>query len=334
MTLETVVEKIKDKGSLSDAIGSFYDAAHSYSSNMAGYRSNFPALDNTLEGLQKGLILLGGRAHHGKTMWFVNYLFALARNNKDVTVVFFSIDDDKDIIANRLLSMSSILPMKYTKNVNKVYHNPDFTEVQKEMFQKNYANHKRIIENIRNFKLFDAGDGRSLQFILDTAHEIREKHGKIILAIDNFHNISHDIRNENERFSDISGKLKDFATNTETPVICTAKLRKAEFDGGYFRRPNIDQIKNSVDIQFDATVILGIYSHYIATDKASDLYENFRGTTAPIVEIHVLKNKQGDCHKYFYYDLKGAFALVEERDPDTFEEHKAYIDNYKAKNSG
>ena len=325
----------KIKG-FSSHVDEFLTKVNSYTGALIGYKSKFVELDKVLDGLQPGLTFVAGRAHHGKTMKMLNWAWSIAENNKSAHVIFESIDDSRHDVIKRLISMMSKQPMIHVGYPKRFLGSDIVPEKVKASFKKSFNYAVDIVKSTKNWELNDVSNGRSLEAILARTEE-KIKQGKdCVLFIDNFHNIEFGKgMDDNSKFSEASKILKEFGNNHDIPICCTVKLRKASMDyKGIYRRPHIDEIKNSVDIQFDADVILGIYNHYIASDKSSDLYDVHRNLKCPVIETHVLKSKKGDCHDFIYDTLHGSYAWLEEKQSELFEEHKAYIDNYKAKNSG
>lgn len=332
MSLEQAAAEIEAKRgrTLKDHVEAYNEKAFARTGLLIGLRSKFRELDIALEGLQDGFYMVAGRSHHGKTMKMLNYAFSIAENNKGHHVVFCSIDDRADRITNRLLAMFSGYPMSHIAHPNRFLSSKDVPESTKNHFKAQHSYATQFLSQKGNFELCDIEDGRTLELIFERCEQRKSEGKKVVLFIDNFHNLKYTgkSRNENEKWQEVSFALKEYSKHM--PVVCTVKLRKASSDyKGLYRRPHIDEIKNAVDLQFDADVIMSIYSHFIASDKKSELTIKQGNVICPVIETKVLKNKYGECHQNIYDVLYGYKAWMEECDGSRFEEFKSYIDNWK-----
>ena len=54
----------------------FLTVASKRDGKLIGMETGYPEFDERIDGLQPGVMLVGGRSHHGKTMFFINLIIA------------------------------------------------------------------------------------------------------------------------------------------------------------------------------------------------------------------------------------------------------------------
>ena len=172
------------------------------------------------------------------------------------------------------------------------------------LIQKREAGIQALKDNIEYFTMRDSNKGYSIEYIEETVREYTrilemaypEKY-QVVIFIDNFHDIQvTDDRyfEDNARFDHVSDKLTEIANTFLIPVLCSAEFRKINVH----KRPNIDDIKNTGKIAYEAKAIMLLYNEYGTKNESADIYwelADSRNPEAvrkmPIVEFDVAKNK-------------------------------------------
>ena len=313
-------------------VESFLITAEKRDGQLIGMETGFPELDKRMDGLQPGIVLVGGRSHHGKTMSFLNLMSGVLSKNKKAKVLYFTIDDSANKIINRLLSNqsgASINDIAFPKRVAR--EKPD---KYKEFVKKMLDGVALLSENSDRLQLIDAADmvdySKIVEEITISKSELSEDE-ELVVFIDNFHKIRNDVFKENE-IKQMSNGLKELSVALGIPIIMTVELKKT----GLYNRPGIDDISDSKALQYDADVILMIHNEYQATQGKTDAVY-ITGTPGneiynPVIEFHLCKNKQGDSHGFLYYAFFGWKAKIKELDKKSFEGYTMIINGSNGRN--
>jgi len=331
--LDTLAAVMNEKRfpSTKTRVEEFLTVAANRTGELIGLKTGFPELDIRLDGLQPGVIALGGRSHHGKTMTFINLMLGILSHNPKTKIVYFSIDDSASMIINRLLSNES------SQSINDVNF-PRRVKANKPEKYDNY--YKKMLEGVEklvgksdNLQIIDAADMVDYD---DIVEEIMSSNGdleddeNLVVFIDNFHKI------RNNKFTDevksvmhMSNGLKELSTKINIPIVMTTEFKKT----GTYGRPAVDDIKNSNCLQYDATVIILVHNEYhSAGGKTDAVYQTGDINNPiynPVIELHLVKNKGGSSHGFVYYAFFGWKAQIKELDKVSYEGYTMIINNSK-----
>ena len=89
-----------------------YDREKLRDADLLGYRLNkFPQIARNIDGVQPGFYLIGADTNIGKTAFATNLFLDILDSNANVKGIYFSLDDNKNIILNRFLGIESGLPL-------------------------------------------------------------------------------------------------------------------------------------------------------------------------------------------------------------------------------
>ena len=249
--------------------------------HLLGYRLNgFLEIAKNINGLQyPGLYLIGAYTNRGKTALLTSLSLDALFSNPEITVMYFSLDDNIDTIINRFLSIMTGI---------------DINKVQKE--QANPGDQDRLRKKYEELKvLADAGrliikDREEISCINDLAAEIREGvGGKLIVFIDDVHNLytGSDYDGLREENIDRANKIKDLATTYKLPIICTAELRKKGTSEAVDRKPNINDFMETGKFAYNANVVWLLYP----PTKNSEAFDE---ELQPTLILDYVKNKFSD----------------------------------------
>jgi hypothetical protein len=242
---------------------------------LLGYAlDRFESLARNIDGVQSGFYVVGAETNVAKTAFLCNLTLDLLETNEDLTGIYFSLDDNKDVIINRFLSIKSQIPL------NKVQKRQSI-ERHQEMLTNAYANLDALARANRLY-LFDASE---IQDIDDLEAEIkRRKDRNLFVMIDGLYNLDTgstalDRRRENiER----ANKLKELASVYRIPVICTGELRKRPVEQGRKRPPTIDDLMETGKFAYNANLVLLLWP------EDWDEYDN---EEEPLLKMKYAKNK-------------------------------------------
>jgi replicative DNA helicase len=143
---------------------------------------------------------------------------------------------------------------------------------------------------------------------------------QLVVFIDSLHCISTYKKMETrETFMYISDKLKKWSNTYDIPVVCVSELRKIEDKA----KPTLQDLKEAVDLGYDATCSMAIWSEMHATRNAAT-QKSFTGPDGvqyPIFELMVLKNKTSSFKGSLFYKFYTNTNKVEEC---SAEEHRQF----------
>ena len=104
-----LAEKLEIEGKvktedLEEQLDYFIQDIMSKTEEFTGLQTGFFELDTKMDGVQPGLTLIGGDSHHGKTMLFINMMLGIAENNIKTRVLFYSIDDARNLVIPKFIA--------------------------------------------------------------------------------------------------------------------------------------------------------------------------------------------------------------------------------------
>ena len=311
---------IKHEKEMFDTIQEFENDA--FNPNTKGFTTGFPELDNGLEGLQAGFHIIAGDSNMGKTGFMSQMAWQVAQLNPDAYVMDFSLDDSMKDKLPRVVACSSKVLINAVRNPNGYAQYP-------EMIKRRNQGMDALVRSIDRYKVYDSSFTAEIEKIEEEVkrHKIElAANGikkRIVIFIDNFHDL--ESSNPDARGSDkakydfLAQKVSDMATEFDAPIICTAEFRK--LNG--FRRPTVDDIRESVKIKYKAKSILLIYNEVSLKGESAQIFFNVQGKPVkqPIFEVKFGKNKftsfKGRTFFYFYPEM-AYFESVRQQDAKTF----------------
>lgn len=190
---------------------------------LLGYKltEKFKRLEKNLDGIQQGLYIIGAKYNAGKTAFLCNLFDSLIKANSDLTGLYISLDDNKDIIINRLIAIKTGIELNQVQK-KQVFpgHQDKINEAYEyliDLYRANRINIKDISEcnNVNTLK----------SLIIQTN---KKANNKLFIVIDGLYNLdvnaeSDDTRKENIERANVLKQLSDVF---KIPVIATAELRK------------------------------------------------------------------------------------------------------------
>lgn len=238
------------------------DAISSLDSRKAGESSGvptgYPDADKALSGLCKShLIILAARPSMGKSALAMN----LAENIADAgkSVLFVSLEMNREELGNRLLSSRARVPLHRMRNGT--FDSDDM---------------RKILEaaaEIDRMKLFITDrSGMRVNEIAALARRTKRRQGLDLLVIDYLQLIepSDQRAPREQQVSQISRRLKGIARELDVPVLCMAQLNR-QTEAARDNRPRLSHLRESGAIEQDADEVLFIHRpEYYMTAKEID----------------------------------------------------------------
>ena len=119
----------------------------------------------------------------------------------------------------------------------------------------------------------------------------------------------------------ISDSLKLWKTQYDIPVIATAEIRKTLGN----KRPVGDDIKEVKDLQFDADVVIMLFSDFYINKNTTlsflteEVLPEGVDPLRPLVELNIIKNKTSSYKKRLYYKFYPEYSKFVEMTEDEIE---------------
>lgn len=220
----STIQTLKEKESLVEHINTFEKWAWSRG-NLLGL-SSFKAFDESFDGLQEGLILVGGNPNVGKSALMISLTNKILDKNPDTYIVYFSIDDSVLITMARFLANLSGIPINIVSNPKyRIVESPYYTDAEKkDLIVRREKALDYLKNNVRLFNLKDSASGYTVEYIntLLKSVEPLTKDRKLVVFVDNLHKL----RSEKYYKSDkvlveyVCSNLKILSGMYRCPVIC------------------------------------------------------------------------------------------------------------------
>lgn len=287
----------------------------SWSNQVKGFTTGFPGIDSALERLQSGFHMVGGDSNIGKTSFIGQMAVNVATLNDDAYVLDFSLDDplhDKmsRIIAskNKVLINAVKTPLKFLKYPNMLKRRAEGLKALRGMVDcyKAYdQNHSTDVEDIR----------KTIERHMVLLKEAGSKR-RVVAFIDNFHDLTTTAKeasgSDKSKYDYLAQYISDMATQLDIPIVCTGEFKK--LNG--FRRPSIDDLRESVKIKYEAKSVMLCYNEVSLKGEAASVYFEKTGDPAkqPVFEVKFAKNKYSKFKGRVFFEGYPEMAFFVEAD--------------------
>ncbi len=268
-------------------------------SKLLGSSTGFKAIDNKLQGLQDGdLIVVAGRPSMGKTALAMNIAENVLVENDENTgaVLVFSLEMPAESLTTRLLSGMSRLDQQDVRSGK--LDNKQVTQVVEQS------------KRLRELPIYI--DDSSLISPMELRARARrvnrqEPNGLSLIVVDYLQlmQIPGSLENRVNQISEISRSLKSLAKELNVPVLALSQLNRA-VEQRTDKRPMMADLRDSGAIEQDADVILFIYRDEVYNEDTD------QGNKA---EIIIGKQRNGPIGKTYLTFLK-QYARFEDFVPD------------------
>tara|TARA_B100001057_G_scaffold471765_1_gene534389 strand:+ start:389 stop:1780 length:1392 start_codon:yes stop_codon:yes gene_type:complete len=268
-------------------------------SKLLGSSTGFKAIDNKLQGLQDGdLIVVAGRPSMGKTALAMNIAENVLVENDENTgaVLVFSLEMPAESLTTRLLSGMSRLDQQDVRSGK--LDNKQVTQVVEQS------------KKLRELPIYI--DDSSLLSPMELRARARrinrqEPNGLSLIVVDYLQlmQVPGSFENRVNQISEISRSLKSLAKELNVPVIALSQLNRA-VEQRTDKRPMMADLRDSGAIEQDADVILFIYRDEVYNEDSD------QGNKA---EIIIGKQRNGPIGKTYLTFLK-QYARFEDFVPD------------------
>jgi replicative DNA helicase len=292
---------------------------------MLGLRS-FKSFDVKLDGIQNGFILIGGKAGSGKSALMLSMVVKMLKNNNNVYMLYFTIDDSMFVTVSRFIANLSDLPINVVSSPNFKITKADLPEQVKRDYinrRENALNFLRTNATFLNLK--DGEDGATIEMIQEKVKAVQPlAQGKqLVVVIDNLHNLRSRKYTSSEKHlvSNISNELNAMSNIYKCPVIASTHITKAAIQNKVY---DGTALKDTVDLDFDNKLFM-----MMTSDSSIEEEDDLEGTKEDIqVRVVVAKNKfsafKGKIPMIFYRSLSKVEDL-DSTDPATVQKDEGNL---------
>lgn len=286
-----------------------------WSPSNIGIKTGYNCIDNAFGGgLYAGVVMIAGDSNLGKTALISNLALNVIQNNDDVYVMDFSLDDAMPDKLARMVACSGKIVINSVKTPLKYKNYPIMIMRRK----------KALIDLRGMTDKYRAYDSSFSTFVEDIHQEIVNKliyfdehkiNKKLVVFIDNFHDM--DIRDQpnlsaKDKFDTLAQWCQDFSTKYNITLVCSAELKKLNGT----RRPQLDDMRESVKIKYAAKAVLLVYNEVHYKGEAANIYYSVNNNPykQPIFEVHFAKNKFGTYKGRNFFEFYPDMAYLKECD--------------------
>jgi DNA primase len=249
-----------------------------------GYQlKDFAEIDKEILGLQTGLYVIAADPNIGKTAFLVSMAIDVLKSNDNASVLFYSMDDSREMIINRFLSHLSDM------KINEVRFK--ITDAQKEKVLEKAYEQLKTWADAHKLDVRESTEFLTMSRIHD---EIRQhpNRERLVVFIDGLYNVPVEsdggsIREEN---IDRANQVKQLVRSFNLPVLATAEFRKQGRDESANKQKErtIHDIMESGKYSYNADLIILLspkdQDQYIQQDEpiivadfGKNKLESFRG---------------------------------------------------------
>lgn len=247
-----------------------------------GISTGFESLDKVMAGLKKNdLVVIGGQPASGKTALVLSIMLNVAADHH-LPVLYISLESSALELSKRIIRMRSGISNEKLYGISKLEPS-EWMQLESKM--KGVENAPIFIEERPNL---------TIGHIRNIVRTQIEKNGIRLVIIDYMQLIKGRVDNRINReqeMSSISRELKSLAKECQVPIVAISSLSRQLSNRQNTHsnsRPQISDLRDSGSIEFEADVILLLYS------------PDYKGFTDDFEEredltLIVAKNRDGEC---------------------------------------
>lgn len=277
-----------------------------------GIKTGFDGIDKAFDGgLQSGFTIIAADSNIGKTAFMSQIEWNVVKNNPDVYVMSFSLDDPKPDKISRIVSIDQGLPINLIKYPGKYSRLYPLAVLRREIGLS------ELRKSVDRYRIYDSTFS---SYAEDIEKEVEEKtayfkanniNKQIVVFIDNFHDM--EVKSnavEKAKWEELASFSADLAIKFDIPVVCTAELKKLNGT----RRPTLDDIREATKIKYEAKAVLLCYNELHYKENNAEVYFDDPQTHAkgPIFEVHFAKNKLGPFKGRVFFKFYPEKATMQE----------------------
>jgi len=275
-----------------------YERERQSEKELLGYPlDKFRTLARHLDGIQSGFYIIAAETSSGKTALATNLLVDILLTNPETSGLYFSLDDNKNVIINRMLGILSGL------DLNQVQRKQHIALAQ-DLIADAYKTLLRLSDEGR-LNIVDISETNDIT-TLETLIKKHPNRNSLVVVIDGLYNLTVSEKAENIRADNIdrANKIKALVDTYQIPIICTGELRKkmkskqnADFT------PDLSDMMETGKFSYNANAVLLLYP------ESRELYKLQED---PILVIDYGKNKLSHFKGVQKVTFKASRGIIEE----------------------
>jgi len=264
---------------------------------LLGYDlKRFKNISRHLSGVQPGYYILGADPNTGKTAFMVNLCIDLLQMNPKVKVFFYSMDDDRGTIVNRMLAMLTHLKINAVQCKQADRKDQAKIDQAYDYLAEQYDSARLTIKDIAELNNVD-----------DIEIEIRKIKNKehLVVFVDGLYNMNVNGQTKSVREENIKRamRMKELTKAYNIPLIATAELRKKQSTEDKNKKPTLQDIMESGKYAYNADVVWMLSPQDYATYDTTD---------EPVVLLKFEKNKLDSFRGSMELKFLRAISTMEE----------------------
>jgi len=242
-------------------------------SSIMGLPTGFGGLDDLLNGLEPGLLVLGGRPGMGKTT--LANLIAANVAATGVPVLYVSYENSRDnLILKHLCRLAGISETQVRRGLA----DPVVLGVQAQAFGKEAA----------TLYYTEATAGTTVEAIKGLGLQLRRRHNSdtVLVIVDYLQKMAPTAGFDSlrENVGKIAAQLRDLSRDLNAPVLALSSINRDGYAEG--KKPTMANLKESGDIEYGADVVM-----FLSEGKSDGPPV---GNGKP-VNLHIEKNRGGEA---------------------------------------
>ncbi len=241
--------KIRTTMALADYLLEKYQVESHRTAQLLGYNlKKFPSLVEHIDGVQPGLYIIGAETNAGKTAMLTSISMDLLQTNDNVRAIYFSLDDNKNVIINRFLGIISKLELNKVQRMQTI---PDDVRKLKDAYDQliSYANADRLY--IKD--LSEVNNASQAEALIQELYS-----NDLVVLLDGLYNLDmegHPSLNIRQINIDRASLLKGLSDRYHIPLLSTAELRKKTKEEGKDKKPTLHDIMETGKFGYNANVV-------------------------------------------------------------------------------
>jgi DNA primase catalytic core len=254
--------KQNTQSSLSEHLKQKFDVESVRECDLLGYKMiSFKNVCKYVDGIQPGFYLLSAETSVGKTACLTNMFIDLILANPDVKGIYFSLDDNRDVIINRLLGFLTDIPLN---------------QIQRK--QENTTNQMKLVQaydsliSLSDQGRLDIKDLSEVDSISKCEKIIRENVNRpLFVVIDGLYNLEIEGNQSTREMNiDRANRIKTLVDIHKIPVICSGELRKKTTGDNSKKPPTLHDIMETGKLAYNANIVWLLYPKNISSFSTDD----------------------------------------------------------------
>jgi len=234
----------------------------------------FQQLEQHIFGIQPGFYIVAADTNVGKTAFLTNIFLETVLSNKHITGIYVSLDDGRDTIINRFLSILSSIDLISVQMKQEIEDDRVRLKNAYSLLVELAENDRLNLKDISEIPSFYQLEGLIQKYAPDKP---------ILVAIDGLYNLNVSSRPQGIREENIyrASEIKRLVDTYEIPIITTGELRKRNTEDKN-APPTLHDLMETSKFAYNANLVWLLYPQSAA---------EFNKQTEPLLVLDYAKNK-------------------------------------------